>query len=98
MEKDTNSNSNGNNNTRHPKIISFFVNNITDYNYSMQLITKMMKLIKNLLGFKRTKCNQRNSSNSKSDSKHLKFYQFFINNRSGHSEQVTIDIEIIQNI
>lgn len=51
-EEDTNSNSNGNSNTRRPKIVSFFVNNITDYNYSMQLTTKMMKLIKNLLGFK----------------------------------------------
>ncbi len=47
MEGDTGSD--GNSETRRPKIVSFSINNITGHSYSMQLITEMIKLIKNLL-------------------------------------------------
>ena len=45
------SDDNGNSKTRCPKIVSFSINNIISYGYSMQLITKTIKL-KNLLRFK----------------------------------------------
>ncbi len=35
--------------TRHPKIVSFFINDITGHGYSMQLTTEIMKPIKKLL-------------------------------------------------
>ncbi len=44
--------SNGNSKIRHLKIVSFSINDITSYGYSMQLIMEMMKLIKSLLGLK----------------------------------------------
>ena len=46
----TGSNGNGNSKTRpFTKIVSFSINNITSHNYSMQLTTKMMKLMNNLI-------------------------------------------------
>ena len=40
--------SNGNGNRRFIKIVSFSINNITDYDYFMQLTTEMIKLMNNL--------------------------------------------------
>lgn len=44
--------SNGNSKPRHPKIVSFSINNITGHSYSIQLTIEIMKLVKNLLGLK----------------------------------------------
>ena len=46
----TDSNSNSNSKTRCLiKIVSFLINKIIGYSYSLQLITKIIKLIKNLM-------------------------------------------------
>lgn len=46
----TGSNGNSHSKTRRSiKIVSFSINNITGYNYSMQLIIKMIKRMKNLM-------------------------------------------------
>ncbi len=47
--------SNGNRETRRPKIVNFSINNITSHGYSMQLITEMIKLMKKLLDIKQLK-------------------------------------------
>ena len=39
----------GNSNRRSIKIVSFSINDITGYGYSIQLTTEMMKLINNLM-------------------------------------------------
>ena len=50
IEKITGSDGNNNNETRRlTKIASIFINNITSHNYLIQIITEMMKLMKNLI-------------------------------------------------
>ena len=50
MEGATGSDGNSNSKTRCPtKIVNFFINNITGHGYFMQLITEMIKLMKNLI-------------------------------------------------
>ena len=50
MEGVTSSNGNGNGKLKHPtQIISFSINYITDHSYFMQIITQIIKLIKNLI-------------------------------------------------
>lgn len=46
----TSSDGNSNSKTRRSQIVSSSINNIIGYGYSIQLITDMMKLLKNLLG------------------------------------------------
>lgn len=48
----TGSNRNGKSQIIYLKIVSFSINNITSHNYSMQLKTEIIKLIKNLLVLK----------------------------------------------
>lgn len=53
IEGVTGSDSNGNSKTTHlTKIMSFSINDITDHDYSIQLMTPMIKLMKNLFRLK----------------------------------------------
>ena len=45
-------NDDDNSKTKYFKIVNFFINNIIDHGYSIQLRNKIIKLIKNLLGLK----------------------------------------------
>ncbi len=77
MEKVTDSDDDGNSKTRCPtKIISFSINDITSHGYSMQLITKMLKLMKNLLGLKQPEATRAIVATAKPTPDVLNFVNF----------------------
>ena len=58
IKRVTSNNGNDNSKIRCSKFVSFSINNITNQDYSIQLTTKIMKLMKNLLGINQLKATR----------------------------------------
>lgn len=71
------SNSNNNSKTRHPKFISFYINDISSHSYSEQFTNDKTneKVVETQISR-----NNQGDGNGHIYSKHLKFVNFFINN------------------
>ena len=82
-----------NNNTKKPKFISFSNNRS---GHAEQLTTKsFLMMSRNSLD---QNLDDHGESNGSSSTRCPEFISFFVNNRSGHFEQFTIALEMIQGI
>lgn len=86
-------NDNGNSNTRQLKFISFF-NNRSDHAEQLTTRSFLIMLHKSM----DQNLGDHNKSNDDSSTKHFRFISFFVKNRLGHFEQLTIILKMIHEV